>query len=359
MPSFALLILSASAELVAAEPQRGLHSPVQVLRLDYEDVTLAVEPDLSALRPAAFTAAAAPQTGSAVPASPGRPDPAGVMAPSSRPQPWRIGKWTVLSGGKLMLTNAVTTVEGVSGGGVASWATIAGREMDDGIGLSSHVTAIELPDFGWRSFGVALGLANRVELSISRADFDTRKVGAALGLGQGYTLNQETYGAKVRLLGDLVYGPSWLPQVAIGIEHKRNRDGPVVAALGAAHSSGTDFTLSATKLLLAPSILANATMRYTKANQIGLLGFGSAAGSGYRIQFEGSVGYQLSRRAMLGAELRTKADNLGLGESNWVTAFAAYALNTHFTVTAAYVDLGTVATIKGQRGAFLSTQVAF
>lgn len=270
----------------------------------------------------------------------------------------RIGKVDVLAGGKLLLTNGVTTVEGSSGGGLARWATIGGRQMGGGVGLSAHATAIELPDFGWRSYGVLLGLGDRVELSIARADFDTRDVGAQLGIGQGYTFNLDTYGAKVRVAGDVVYGDGWLPQIALGIEHKRSRDGALVRALGAAEASGTDYTLSATKLLLAQSLLVNATLRYTKANELGLLGFGSA-GAGYRVQFEGSLGYQLSRRAVIGAEYRSKPDNLGLGDEDWMDIFAAYALTRHLTVTAAYVDLGSIATFSDQRGGFLSAQVAF
>lgn len=271
----------------------------------------------------------------------------------------RIGKVDLFRGDKLLLTNGVTTVEGSSGGGVARWATIGGRQMRGGIGASAHATAIELADFGWHSYGVALGLGDRVELSFSRADFDTRDIGALLGIGQGYTLNMETFGAKVRVAGDLVYGESWLPQIAVGIEHKRSRNGALVRALGAADSDGTDYTVSATKLLLARSMLLNATLRYTKTNELGLLGFGSAAGAGYKLQFEGSLGYQLSRRAVLGAEYRTKPDNLGLGEDDWMDIFAAYALTDHLTLTAAYVDLGSIATIPDQRGAFLSAQVAF
>jgi hypothetical protein len=271
----------------------------------------------------------------------------------------RIGKLDVLAGGKLLLTNGVTTLEGSSGGGLARWATIGGRQMAGGIGLSAHGTAIELPDFGWRSYGVLLGLGDRVELSMARADFDTRDAGAALGIGRGYTFNLDTFGAKLRLAGDAVYGESWLPQIAVGIEHKRSRDGALVRALGAAEASGTDYTLSATKLLLARSLLVNATLRYTKANELGLLGFGSAAGAGYRVQFEGSLGYQLSRRAVIGAEYRAKPDNLGLGDDDWMDIFAAYALTPHLTLTAAYVDLGSVATFSDQRGGFLSAQVAF
>jgi len=270
----------------------------------------------------------------------------------------RIGKVDVLSGGKLLLSNGVTTVEGSSGGGLARWATIGGRQMAGGVGLSAHGTAIELPDFGWRSYGVLLGMGDRIEVSIARADFDTRDVGALLGIGRGYTFNLDTFGAKLRVAGDVVYGDTWMPQIAVGVEHKRSRDGALVRALGAADDRGTDYTLSATKLLLARSLLVNATLRYTKANELGLLGFGSA-NAGYRVQFEGSLGYQLSRRAVVGAEYRSKPDNLGLGDDDWMDIFAAYALTPHLTLTAAYVDLGSVATFSDQRGGLLSAQVAF
>lgn len=271
---------------------------------------------------------------------------------------FRIGKLRFFEGGKLLLTNGVTTVEGSSGGGIARWSTIGGRQMAGGVGISSHLTAIELPDFGWRSYGVAVGIGDRVELSVARADFDTRDVGAALGIGQGYTLNLDTIGAKVRVAGDLVYGDTWLPQIAVGVEHKRSRDGALVRALGAADHEGTDFTLSATKLLLSRSLLLNTTLRSTDANQLGLLGFG-AQDQGRELHFEGSLGYQLSRRAVIGAEYRSKPDNLGLGEDDWMDLFAAYALTDNLTVTAAYVDLGSIATISDQRGGFLSAQVAF
>ncbi|WP_439569559.1 DUF3034 family protein [Sphingopyxis sp.] len=228
------------------------------------------------------------------------------------------------------------------------------------MGLSGHATLIELPDYGWQSHGLAVGIANRVELSYARQNFDTRDVGTALGLGRGYTLNQDIFAAKVRVAGDAVYGEALLPQISVGVEHKRNRDAPVARAVGAAHGDGTDITLSATKLLLSHSVLINATARLTKANQAGLLGFGTAADDNHRLQFEGSVAYQLSRRAVIGAEYRTKPDNLAIArEDDWWDLFAAYALTDHLTVTAAYVDLGSIATFDNQRGGFLSAQIAF
>jgi hypothetical protein len=266
----------------------------------------------------------------------------------------------VIDGGKLLLTNGVSTIEGTSGGGVATWATIAGRETDRGIGLSGHVTLIELPDYGWQSHGFAVGIANRLELSYARQNFDTRDVGTALGLGKGYTLNQDVFGAKLLLVGDVVYGDPLLPQISVGVEHKRNRDTPVALAVGAAQGRGTDVTLSATKLFLSHSVLVNATARLTKANQTGLLGFGTAGNDKHSLQFEGSVAYQLSRRAVIGGEYRTKPDNLAIArEDDWWDLFAAYALTRNLTVTAAYVDLGSIATFDKQRGGFLSAQLTF
>ena len=260
---------------------------------------------------------------------------------------------------KLLLTNAVSAVDGASGGGISNWATIAGRQETRGVGVQAHVTAVLLPDFFYQSHGVALGIADRIELSYARQNFDTQDVGAALGIGQGYMLNQDVFGAKVRLFGDVVYGNTMVPQVAVGAQYKRSLDGAVASAVGAAHDEGVDVTLSATKLLLSHSVLVNTTARLTKANQNGLLGFGSVSDDSYAVQFEGAVAYQLSRRFVLGTEFRTKPDNLGLGEGDWFDVFAAYAPSDNLTVTAAYADLGSIATFTGQRGAFLQAQVAF
>lgn len=260
--------------------------------------------------------------------------------------------------GKLLLTNGVTTIEGTSGGGIASWATLAGMK-ERGLGVSGQATFVLLPDFGWQSHGVAASWDNRVELSYARQNFDTRDAGAALGLGQGYTFGQDVFGAKVRVIGDLVYGDPLLPQISLGIQHKRSRNDAVVAALGAAEAEGTDFYVSATKLVLSHSVLASGTLRLTKANQNGLLGFGSAAHPDYGLQFEGSLAYQLSRRVAVGAEYRSKPDNLRLGEDDWMDVFAAYAPTDFLTFTAAYADLGSIATFGDQRGTFLQAQLAF
>ncbi len=264
------------------------------------------------------------------------------------------------AGGKLLLTNGVATIEGSSGGGVATWALIAGNESADGVGGSAHVTAIALPDYGWRSYGAAIGVRDRLELSYARQKLDTRAVGARLGIGRGYTLDQDVFGAKLKLAGDAVYGSSYLPQVAIGVQVKRNRDAPIVAAVGGRSAKGTDVYLAATKLLLRQSVMIGTTVRFTKANQNGLLGFGGDRGARRTIQVESSIGYQFSRRLVAGVEYRSKPDNLGFArENDWKTGFVAYAIDRHLTATAAYVDLGAIATARHQRGAFFSLQAAF
>jgi len=264
------------------------------------------------------------------------------------------------NGGKLLLTNGVSTIEGSGGGGLATWSTIAGNGTQEGIGGSAHGTVIELPDYNWTSYGLSVGFFDRVELSYARQNLDTIDIGAALGLGRGYTLNQDVFGAKLRIAGDAVYGSNLMPQIAVGVQHKRSSDDAVVAAVGGASPHGTDFYISATKLFLSHSVLANATVRFTKANQNGLLGFGSATDNDHKPQFEGSIAYQFSRRFVVGGEYRTKPDNLAIArEDDWFDLFAAYAVTRNVTVTAAYVDLGSIATADNQRGAFLSLQAAF
>lgn len=266
----------------------------------------------------------------------------------------------LLDGGKLVLTNGISSIEGSSGGGLASWATIGGMETDRGIGISAHVTAIELADYGWQSHGASIGIKDRVELAYARQNFDTRKVGAALGLGEGYKFNQDIFSAKVRLIGDLVYGPPLLPQISIGLQHKRSLDAAIVKAVGASSPNGTDFTVSATKLFLQQSVLVNATARLTNANQFGLLGFGGPDQRARSLQFEGSVAYMLTPRLVIGGEYRTRPSNLAIArEDDAHDLFVAWAFVRNATITAAYANVGSIATFDGQRGGLVSLQFAF
>ncbi|MEO6227341.1 MAG: DUF3034 family protein [Thermomonas sp.] len=263
--------------------------------------------------------------------------------------------------GKLLLTGGVTQVEGSAGGGLTPWAVIGGYGTRDQIGANAYYTRINLSDYNLQSYGALIGIRDRVELSVSRQAFDTEAVGAALGLGHGFTIRQDTYGVKVKVAGDAVLEQdSWMPQVAIGVQYKRNDQGGLLAAIGAKSDSGTDVYVSATKLYLAQSLLLNATVRMTKANQFGILGFGGDRHDGYKPQFEASAAYLLNRNLAIGAEYRSKPDNLNIAHENdaW-DAFIAWAPVKHVSVTVAYVDLGNIVIRDNQRGWYASLQVGF
>lgn len=263
--------------------------------------------------------------------------------------------------GKLLLNGGVTTVEGSGGGGLSSWATITGYETRDGIGANVHATYVNLPDYEFRSYGAAVGLFDRVEVSYARQAFDTGATGAKLGLGKGFTFRQHVAGVKLRVAGDAIYDQDrLLPQIAVGAQYKKNNQGAIVRAIGGKDDDGIDYYVAATKVLLNESLVLNGTARLTKANQTGLLGFGGDRDGGYSAQFEGSAGLLVTKRLLVGAEYRTKPDNLGFAkEDDWLDVFAAYAINKNLSVTVAYADLGDIATFKDQRGLYVSLQAGF
>lgn len=263
--------------------------------------------------------------------------------------------------GKLLATAGITQLEGAGGGGLTPWATITGYGTRDAVGGNVHGTFVRVSDYTLGTFGAAIGLYDRVELSYARQVFDTRKAGRSLGLGSGFTFRQDVFGAKVRLFGDAVYSQdSLLPQVAVGVQYKVNDRRDIVRAVGAKDARGADFYVSATKLFLSESLLLNATVRMTRANQLGILGFGGDRNDGYRPEIEGSAALLLSRNVVVGAEYRTKPDNLRFArESDWFDAFVAYFPTKNVSATLAYVNLGSIARRKNQSGFLASLQVGF
>ena len=134
------------------------------------------------------------------------------------------------SGSRLLATGGVTQVEGSAGGGLTPWALIAGYGSNEQVHGTAYFTKVTPKDFDLESVGAAVGIYNRLELSFARQHF---------GLGStvpGQTIDQQIVGAKLRLLGDAVFSPqAWLPQVAVGVLHKRTDDAHgIPLAVGAA-----------------------------------------------------------------------------------------------------------------------------
>ncbi len=265
------------------------------------------------------------------------------------------------SSGKLLLTGGVSQLEGAAGGGLTPWAVIGGYGTRDQIGGNAFYTRVSLGDYHLDDAGVLIGIHDRLEISIAQQRFNTEHVGALLGLGEGFTFAQDVYGVKLRVAGEAVLDSDRaMPQISIGLQYKRNNRGALLAAIGAKDDSGTDFYVSATKLFLAQGVLLNGTLRFTKANQIGILGFGGDRHNSYRPQFELSAAYLLSRKLAIGAEYRSKPDNLGIAhEDDWKDVFLAYAPTRNVSVTVAYVDLGNIVIKDHQRGVYASLQVGF
>ncbi len=286
--------------------------------------------------------------------------------------------------GKLLLTGGVSSITGTAGGGITPWAVIGSNAAEGEWGVSAFTSRAVTQDYALTSYGAAIGWSERVELSLARQDFDA---GAAValnaiapfGVQPGQHLRMDVLGVKVRVAGDAILNAdTWMPQIAVGLEHKRMRPGSLQSVFDflGADTQSTDFYVSASKLLLDKGVLLNATLRATRANQNGLLGFGSAAPGRNRrsLQPELSVAWLLRRNLAVGVELRSMPDNLqaagraaGLGaalrEDAWKDLFVAWAPSKNLLLTLAWVDLGRIVPgiTQGRRqsGAYLSAQVAF
>ena len=281
--------------------------------------------------------------------------------------------------GKLLLTGGVSSVEGAAGGGISPWAVIGSQATEGEVGVSAYASRAVTRDYGLNAYGVAVGIHDRIELSAGRQDFNTGITGTGLGL-PGLHLKQDILGAKLRVAGDAVLdSDSLMPQIAVGVQFKHLQSSDLdstFSALGAKRN-GADVYVSATKLFLAQGILVNGTLRATKANQGGLLGFGATLGgadNGYELQPEISVAYLINSRLAVGVEYRAMPNKLqragqaaGLGDGlradDWKDIFIAWAPSKNVSITAAYVDLGRIvpATTGGrkQTGVYVSAQIAF
>jgi hypothetical protein len=275
---------------------------------------------------------------------------------------WRSGLAAALlaiaqpaaAGGRLTATGGLTPIEGSAGGGLVPWAVLAGTGTEDEIGGAVSATGVVVDDLRLESYGAALAFGNRVEVSFAHQRLEIEPLDERL--------RQNVVGLKARLHGDLVYGR--LPQLAVGVQYKHHMDFDLPRAVGAQDDQGVDVYVAASKLFIegpfARSLLLNGTVRATRANQIGLLGFGGDRHGGYRPAFEGSAAIFLTRELALGYEYRQKPDSLRFAhEHDWHDAFLAYFPSKHLGLIAAYTHLGDVAGLGVQDGVYVSVQAGF
>ncbi|MDO6839398.1 DUF3034 family protein [Paraglaciecola chathamensis] len=251
--------------------------------------------------------------------------------------------------GKLIGTAGLVQLEGSGGGGIVPWATLSGYDSQDQVSVSAVATQVDVDDYRLNVLGLSASFYDRVEVSVAQHRFDLK--------GAGVDIKQNIYGVKYRLYGDVVYS-DW-PQVSVGAQHKVLDDEAIASAVGADKtSSGTDFYVAATKVHLGAiagyNAVWNVTARATKANEMGLLGYGGVNNDSYEIMLEASAGILFSRHFAIGVEYRQKPDNLGLGEDDWKDFFVTYIPSKDFSITLAWADLGTIAAVDDQDGLYLS-----
>ncbi len=263
-------------------------------------------------------------------------------------------------GDRLPATMGVVEVEGAGGGGLTPWATIAGAGSRDQVGAAAVATYLHTSgDYTLKAEGVAVGIADTVELSVSELRF------GLADMVPGQSIRLQTEGLKVRLLGDAVYDQDrWWPQLSAGVQHKHNLDPAVPLALGARRTTDNDWYLAATKVWLGAAggrnVLADFTLRSTQANQFGILGFGGQNSDHHRIEPEASVAVLPRDDIAAGLEWRARPDQLtGLREQSAADVFVAWFPQRWLSLTAAYLDLGNIAVKPDQRAWYLSAVLQF
>ncbi|MGX5914462.1 DUF3034 family protein [Aliidiomarina sp. Khilg15.8] len=258
------------------------------------------------------------------------------------------------SGGGLQGTGGATTVEGAAGGGIVPWAVLSGYAEDDEISATAALSSLPLDDFNLSVMAASVNFYNRFELSVAEQRFALTSLSG--------DIRQQVIGAKYRLGGDLIYGD--MPQFAVGAQYKRNQDFTVPGSIGARDDSDVDYYLAASRAWLDGPFhrtwVASLTARATRANQIGILGFGGDANDSYEVMFEGSLAMFVNREWALGIEYRQKSDNLSaVDEDDWMDVFVAWFPTKSVSLVGGYADLGDIAGFTKQSGAYVSIQASF
>lgn len=263
-----------------------------------------------------------------------------------------------------------TNVEGSAGGGLVPMALMHPQ------GPLFSYTNLTTQDFGIQSIAIGGSIADRAEVSFGHLMATVPSSYAAFYTDNRITVN--TFGLKFKVL-DM---SDSAPQVVIGLQAKSSSGSlldtlQAVGAIGG--KSGTDVYAAATKVVTVggKGVVLNGILRATKANQMGILGFGggTAAGgkTGYSVNPELSAGVFLADNVILGGEYRAKPNNisstvagLGIKEDDAYSLFMVYLVNKSMAITAAYVNLGQVGASKTvvagaakQDGLYLQMQANF
>ena len=259
---------------------------------------------------------------------------------------------------------AITGVDGVSGGALVPWALLSS-------GPTVAITHLNTQGLGINGVAGNTSFGDRIEVSFAHNMLDVN------ALGSGGTSAVDNFGLKVKLndMGNV------MPQFALGIVGKHASGNLITNTLNPMGISDTsaDFYAAASKMMSVggKSLLLNGALIATKANQMGLLGFGggNAAGASNSYGIAPAVSAELfaADNVIVGAEYRGEPSNAGSnsglsGQGVFYQSAAydlhiAYVATKNLTWTVAYTSLGQVAPgVNGnvkQNGMALQAQVSF
>ncbi len=264
----------------------------------------------------------------------------------------------------------VANIDGQAGGGLVPWALLSS-------GPTVAYTHIGTQNLDINSLAINTSFSNRVEVSYAHNMLNDSApvLNAGGALVGNNTDNVDNFGIKVKL-NDM---SDSMPQFALGAVYKKasgNLASTLNTALGV-NTSSTDVYGAVSKIvnMAGKNVLLNGVLRATKANALGLLDFGggntAGASTGYKIEPELSAEIFAASNVVVGAEYRRQPNYAmaGTAQATYLSQNSAYdfhvvyVANSNFSLTAAYVNLGTVAPVANgytrQNGMFLQGQVNF
>ncbi len=255
------------------------------------------------------------------------------------------------TGSKILATGGASSIEGAAGGGIVPWAVINGYASSGQWSVTGYASQVGVDDFTLNSAGIGLSYDNSYEVSFARQRLQLDTMGGEL--------EQQIIGLKYKVAGELLY--SRMPQISVGLQLKKHLDFAIPSAVGARDDHGTDLYVAASKVWLdaiwGRNLLLNATLRATKGQQTGLLGFGTVDNNHYQWLGEFSAVLLLNPQWAVGAEFKQKPNQLAFArEDHWRDLFVAWFANKHLSLVAGHVDLGSIATFPRQTGYYLALE---
>jgi hypothetical protein len=261
---------------------------------------------------------------------------------------------SAIAGSKVIGTGGATTIEGSAGGGIVPWAVINGYASSGQWSVTGFGNQVGVDDFSLRTIGAGFTYGNQLEVSLTKQTFVLDTIGG--------DLRQTIVGVKYHVAGELLY--TEMPQISVGAQWKKHQNFELPQAVGALDDQGIDWYVAASKVWLdafaGRNLLLNATVRATKANQTGLLGFGSAEDNSYQLMTELSAAVLLTPHWAVGAEFRQKPNQLAFAdEEHWRDVFTAWFINKNVSLVGGYVDLGSIAGLPNQQGYYVAVEATW